>query len=34
MVFGDGTIGEGVPEFNPEPNPNAARWQVADDPYV
>ncbi|MBR4827639.1 MAG: carboxylesterase family protein [Oscillospiraceae bacterium] len=34
MVFGDGTIGQGVPEFNPNPDPNAARWQVADDPYV
>ncbi|MBQ4240312.1 MAG: carboxylesterase family protein, partial [Oscillospiraceae bacterium] len=34
MVFGDGTIGKGTPEFDPNPNPNAARWQVADDPYV
>ena len=34
MVFGDGEIGRGEPEFDPNPNPNAARWQVADNPWV
>lgn len=34
MVFGDGSIGGGEPEFDPNPNPNAARWQTADNPYV
>lgn len=34
MVFGDGTIGEGEPEFNPNPDPNSARWTVADDDHV
>lgn len=30
MVFGDGTIGQGEPEFNPNPDPNSARWRVVD----
>ena len=34
MVFGDGTIGQGEPEFDPNPNPNAARWLVPDHSYV
>ncbi|MBR0451814.1 MAG: carboxylesterase family protein [Oscillospiraceae bacterium] len=34
MVFGDGSFGQGEPEFDPNPNPNAARWQVPDHPYV
>ena len=34
MVFGDGTIGQGEPEFNMNPDPNAARWQVPDWSYV
>ncbi len=34
MVFGDGTIGQGEPEFNPNPDPNSARWTSPDDPKV
>ncbi len=35
MVFGNGTIGQGEPEFNPNPDPNTARWtSVPDDPHV
>lgn len=34
MVFGDGMIGQGEPEFNFNPNPNAARWLVPDRSYV
>ena len=34
MVFGDGTIGQGEPEFNPNPDPNCARWALKDDPHV
>jgi len=30
MVFGDGTIGRGEPEFNPDPDPNCARWTNKD----
>ena len=34
MVFGDGTIGKGEPEFDPNPNPNCARWTLKDDAHV
>jgi len=33
MVFSE-TIGKGEPEFNPNPDPNAARWQVQDSSYI
>ena len=35
MVFGDGTIGQGEPVFDFNPDPNAARWtSVPDDEHV
>lgn len=34
MVFGNDSIGKGEPEFDPNPNPNAARWLVPDHHYV
>lgn len=34
MVFGDKYIGQGEPEFNPNPDPNSARWLILDDQHV
>lgn len=34
MVFGDGKIGQGEPEFNPNPDPNSARWITMNHRYV
>ncbi|MDD3183668.1 MAG: carboxylesterase family protein, partial [Alphaproteobacteria bacterium] len=28
MVFGDNQIGQGEPEYNPNPDPNSARWRI------
>jgi hypothetical protein len=28
MVFGNESIGRGEAEFDPNPDPNSARWQI------